>query len=668
MQFGFRENQTKSTAKEVVGNCPFCQKEDHFSFDRQSGAWHCKRCGRGGGYQKFVDEVVRVSQENFGKYADNLSSDRGIKSDTLKKIGRFGYFPSASKYVLPVYGEDAKSIVSLKTYDGQMMVAAGQKVEMYGLWWLSECHEADTIYICEGEWDTLVMREALQEVGRWGKETVIGVPSATSFKTSILPYFLGKKAILLYDNDEAGNRGCDKAAGLLVGAAHDIFSIVWPSDKEKGYDIRDLYRDHKRSPHLLLDKIAKLIKPKRAIKQAVGAAMMINTNAAVSSGEHVPVEQVYDVFKKWLHLPPASLSVVDVVFGTVFASKFQGEPLWMFIVAPPGGTKTEPIMALSGGPGIVTLSSLTPATLVSGMNLGGADPSLLPQLDGRVLVIKDFTNVLTLNPLAREEIFGTLRDAYDGEYAKVFGNGVVRRYRSRFGMIAAVTPVIEHYIDDHVTLGERFLRWENNIDDDIRYRREFIKRANANSGVEDKMRKELGELARKVISKKIDPKNQPTIPTSQMTVIEDLAQIVAILRGAVRRDRYSKEITHKPFLELGTRLSKQFLKVAIGIASFHGNEIVTEHELEIIRHVAKSTIPARTVQVFSTLMGDRHGLSATDVAKVIGLPAATCMTVLENLIQLGAVERNIESDKIFFRIKSDIDKTLKSGGLKWALR
>jgi hypothetical protein len=44
------------------------------------------------------------------------------------------------------------------------------------------------------------------------------------------------------------------------------------------------------------------------------------------------------------------------------------------------------------------------------------------------------------------------------------------------------------------------------------------------------------------------------------------------------------------------------------------------------------------------------------------------MTVLENLIQLGAVERNIESDKIFFRIKSDIDKTLKSGGLKWALR
>jgi len=56
--------------------------------------------------------------------------------------------------------------------------------------------------------------------------------------------------------------------------------------------------------------------------------------------------------------------------------------------------------------------------------------------------------------IARDEIFGTLRDAYDGKITKRFANGIVRAYQSTFGLVAGVTPAIESFVVTHAMLGE----------------------------------------------------------------------------------------------------------------------------------------------------------------------------------------------------------------------
>ena len=70
---------------------------------------------------------------------------------------------------------------------------------------------------------------------------------------------------------------------------------------------------------------------------------------------------------------------------------------------------------------------------------GDNDPSLIPKLDGKVLVIKDFTVILKERHEIASAILSQLRDAFDGSIRKAFGTGKDKKYNAKFGVIAAVT-------------------------------------------------------------------------------------------------------------------------------------------------------------------------------------------------------------------------------------
>ena len=117
------------------------------------------------------------------------------------------------------------------------------------------------------------------------------------------------------------------------------------------------------------------------------------------------------------HMVMSNDEYIDVVFGVVLANRLDSKPVWLYLVIPPGGGKTEVLQALDGpGREIYALSILTPQTLISGQILkrGQHDPSLLPKLDGKTLVLKDFTAMLTgkwenLNGRAATEFHGFSR-------------------------------------------------------------------------------------------------------------------------------------------------------------------------------------------------------------------------------------------------------------------
>ena len=173
----------------------------------------------------------------------------------------------------------------------------------------------------------------------------------------------------------------------------------------------------------------------------------------------IRIEHYKDVCHR--HMVIENDEYIDVIFGTIFANRLNSKPVWLYLVAPPGGGKTEILQSLDGpGREIYSLSQLTPQTLISGQirEKRKSDPSLIPKLDGKVLVIKDFTAILDSKWENVNTITGQLRDAYDGSCKKVFGTGKDDLYESKFGIIAAVTPAI----DKHILLLFAYLIFEFN--------------------------------------------------------------------------------------------------------------------------------------------------------------------------------------------------------------
>jgi len=259
------------------------------------------------------------------------------------------------------------------------------------------------------------------------------------------------------------------------------------------------------------------------------------------------------VCRKWLILEEDWH--IDIQFGVFFANQYlNSKPVWVYIVGPPGSGKTEVLQAWDEHEDVYLLTSLTPQTLVSGyVGDGDNDPSLIPKLAGKILVIKDFTVLLKERHEIASAILSQLRDAFDGSIRKAFGTGKDRKYTAKFGVIAAVTHELDKHIGKLSSLGERFLvcRLPEISKGEQRARAE---RACSNIDV-SRMEKELRRAAHKVLN--FDPSSIPTLSDYCKKRILDAAQFVALARTSVDRNRYDREIAYFPYPEHPTRVAIQ---------------------------------------------------------------------------------------------------------------
>ena len=129
----------------------------------------------------------------------------------------------------------------------------------------------------------------------------------------------------------------------------------------------------------------------------------------------------------------------------------------------------------------------------------GEETSLLPKLNGKILVVKDLTPLISGNRDTRGQVLGQLRDAYDGSSAMAFGTGETKRFVSHFGMLFGVTPVIESCWPVNNALGERFLYYRCADGDSVAK----ITAALANSNRKREMRKALAEAASRVLDQSV---------------------------------------------------------------------------------------------------------------------------------------------------------------------
>ena len=257
-----------------------------------------------------------------------------------------------------------------------------------------------------------------------------------------------------------------------------------------------------------------------------------------------------------------------------------------------------------------------------------------------MLIIKDFTSILSKKSEDQTAIFADLREAYDGYLEKSFGSGVgTKRYQSRFGLIAGVTEVIDMYRVVHSLLGERFLkcRLHNTAE-------AAISKAGDLAGKEKEMRTALAEAMNGCFSYyAISAKEQDTIIVEKGTLerIKALANITAKLRSEVARDRWHK-VLYQPQAEIGTRLSKQLLKLGQALAIFYGHDGVGEDEYMVLLRIAKDSIPSQRTKLVMSLIGSEP-ISTKEAGGKAKIPTDTAKELLEDLWQLKLVERSGDS-------------------------
>jgi hypothetical protein len=489
----------------------------------------------------------------------------------------------------------------------------------------------------------------LQESGR-DKDQVVWVPGSNCMREKWAATMSGYDIIAVYDNDTAGEKGALKAYKHCNGVVNSIKFVHWPDGLPNKFDLRDyiisnLARDV--DPQKLIKDLESLVEklPKRMEEHDAD----VDADGEEEEDDGKPpasLEEVLATFEANMLMDDELRMALKVMLAVTCSNDMGGDPLWVYLVGPPGAGKTMLLSALQESKRCKFVSTMSPHCLVSGWQGNGAkDPSLIPRLKGKTFVAKDWTEVLSMPGPIQEEIFSTLRGAYDGFVQRPFGNGVMREYRGCFfSMLAGVTNAIHG--SSKASLGERFLKFQMNAK--VKGANDIVMSAIANVGKERQIEEDMQEVTKRFLKRRmVDPPNMPEHFIDRLVA---LVQLIAILRAQVERDWRGDKLAYRPVPEAGTRLAKQLTKLAIMLAFIEGNDEVKEAQYRIVEKMAFDTAYGFHFDIISTMMEMGGQATRKDLVEVAEVPHSTLALKLEDLLILKAV------------IKMDAEKKPRGGG------
>ncbi len=342
-----------------------------------------------------------------------------------------------------------------------------------------------------------------------------------------------------------------------------------------------------------------------------------------------------ETFRRHMHLPDPG--VIYATLAAIVANRMMGDPLWLLLVGPPSSGKTEALRAARGESDCRFIGTITEAGLLSGtprrQKEKSAKGGLLKEIgEFGILLLKDFTTVLSMSHDARNALLAALREIYDGSWTRTVGSdgGVSLTWDGKLGIVGGVTGGIDSAHAVMSTMGERFLLYRLTEQSLTRQADVALERHTPVAV----MRKELADAVADVLAGVSIPKDM--LPTGgDKGWISPLATLVARMRSAVERDGYLREIVQIPESEAPARLAlnlKQMLDAARAIG------LDEPAARDLVRKVGLDSTPVTRRRVFSMILGP-SGLTTQDVAGKLDYPDTTARRALQDLTGHGLAFR-----------------------------
>jgi hypothetical protein len=352
-----------------------------------------------------------------------------------------------------------------------------------------------------------------------------------------------------------------------------------------------------------------------------------------------PIEELIGVFERWLILKDPT--PLYAVFGAVAANLMEGDPVWLGLIAPPSSAKTEILNSLLGLPKVVQASSLSPASFLSATSKKDQDQEatggLLRQMgEFGIIVLKDFTTMLSLRPEMQQEVLAILREVYDGSYTRHVGTdgGRTMAWNGKVGLIFASTETFDTHHAVISAMGDRFLLCR------IAPVEGQFERALDHAGeATERMRRELPEAVDGLFAVR-RPQPRP-LSLEERWRISGICSLVVRLRAAVDRHRYTTEIEVIHGAEGTGRLGLSLERLLAGLDTLGVDRDVA---LNVVESVAMDSTPPIRRRTYEYLRRIAHAAEIADIAENVRIPEKTLLRHLENLEAQGLV-RHIRAEK-----------------------
>jgi len=650
---------TKTQAK---FDCPACDASKKFYVALKTGMFQCKSCGFKGNKNTFLSKHHEIQLKSLTdsdikrirKLRDNVYSSDLIREKQL-------CFSENGEILFPQKNPEGKTLSNLRKWspETKKLYNTPGCYSLYFAQWVDDPEVP--IYLVEGEWDALALIQLMRRAKSEKKCCIVSVPGANGFKDSWAKRFSGREVIIMFDNDHDKKRkdgskfnpaqeGTDAVIAKLNGVASKIRTIRWKlfgKELPDGFDIRDV-----------LTKAIEDKKSKSYLNRLLKSCRSVATKPAEGKQPIVVLkrENFNEVIEDFRSVYAVNQSFIDCLaccFASIISLKIKGNPLWMFIVAPPSSGKTTIVEAFEDSFNYTEhLSKLTATALVSGWkdspsvddegNEVNSDPSMLARLRGKVLFVKDFTAVLSMGANDQEKLFGVLRDAYDGSFKQHYGNGLTRSYDDLyFGIVAGVTHAIHG--ENRSSLGERFLKI--NLLDDEFVETDHIRRALSNIKENKNYKSKLQGSVIGFLDYLSGMEAIPELPTDGVLFekLICLSQLVALVRTKVER-AYGRDMSYRPEPEIGTRIATQLSKLGAALAMVYGVKEIDEDCYRVMQKVALDSCVGYQLEILNVIDRSNSGLSASMIAESINLSINQVRKIVDDMMQLNLIEMRRQSN------------------------
>lgn len=661
--FGIQLPGETNGSDQFVTDCPFCGREAHFYINSGTTQFQCKdgTCAIEGNAYSFMEKLYGVSLSETTPNALKRLSDKrkGFKRDAFIQ-SRIAWNAGLSSWLLPIRNEKGK-LTNLLKYNGEgpWLGAVGCSQHLYGL---DTLKPEGPIFLCEGQWDAIALRWLLRHSDNapasW---SVLGAPGASSLPKADLIHLQNRDIYILYDHDEAGRNGTKLACKKLQAVADGIYIMAWPENTQDKTDIEDIIRDNPVRPEDLLSQLlGQFFHYTEGVDPTVAPPELVRTE----------IGELYKDFEDTgIFMYDGLKDCLALALAVICSTRLQGEPLWLYAIGDPGRGKSLVLESTLGSHSCIYRTSVNAKSFISGFkDQNHEDKSLLALLPGKALIVKDYSNVLSLPHQEQDLLVSLLREAYDGRISRTWGNQFYREYPPvdspfkdcRFSLVAGVTKEI--HARNHAGLGERFLKYEIPCTEADNMQAML-------AALDDSWKTHEKQLHRTVsvkafLDRSIDLTQLPTIPQWFKERIICLSQFVGLCRSPVSRTKGDLDFAPTP--ESGTRVAKQLLKLSQALCLVFNLKTANAEVYRLVRKVAWDTSHGWRRELFLHLFDRADGDDGwtNSISRDTGFSLSTVHRQLHDMLALGILTRRKDTDtEVFWALKPSMREILEKAKL-----
>ncbi len=359
-----------------------------------------------------------------------------------------------------------------------------------------------------------------------------------------------------------------------------------------------------------------------------------------------------EVEEKVKKLLPNSQTGLKLVLAVAASSSFSNSlMLWLLLVGVPSSGKTDIVRLIKDADSTYYLDNLTQNAFISGerANKDNKVYDLLPLLDKKCLVIKDWTSIFSLDEKMTKKLLGDLVGIYDKEFTKFSSRRGNIGYVSAFSQLGCITPATLNRHTNYMNMvGPRFLCYtmpSSSLEDEEQSYEQIFSNQDR-SLIEKEARLYVSSYLARLVQK--TPNIQPLSKEVQGYLktaagLMSNCRGIVILQSASFKSEDGEDVKYYEVLDVQIeqpwRAVQQLIALAKYLAFVVGKDEVGADELAIIKEIVLSSMPADRAQALRTIKNLGGGLTAKVLTESSDRSIKTSRRLLDELVALKVLEK-----------------------------